>query len=119
MKKVIIILVCLFLLGCSNDKKVYSYQKIDSDKALEIMHENSNYVILDVRTREEFDEEHLDNALNVPVEEINELIPIDLDSIIFVYCKSGVRSKEAALKLIDMGYMVYDLGGYNNINLEE
>ena len=43
----------------------------------------------------------------------------DKDTILFVYCKSGNRSKIAAEKLLELGYTVYDLGAYEDINLEE
>ena len=119
MKWITIILICFLLLGCSNTKKEFTYQKIDSEEALEIMKEHDNYQILDVRTREEFDENHIKGAFNLPYNEINELISFDKDTILFVYCKSGTRSKIAAQKLIELGYEVYDLGAYEDINLEE
>ena len=119
MKYIIILLSCFLLLGCSNTQQKYSYVKIDSDEALTIMKENENYVVLDVRSREEFDENHIEGAFNLPYDEINELIDIKKDTIIFVYCKSGNRSKVAAEKLLELGYEVYDLGAYESIDLEE
>ena len=83
------------------------------------MHNTDNYIIIDVRTREEFAEGHVENAFNIPYDEINDLIDIDKDTILFVYCKSGTRSKLAADSLINLGYEVYDLGAYDTIHLEE
>lgn len=118
MKLIIVVLTCFLLLGCSNETKA-TYEKIDSEEALEIMKENDKYQILDVRTREEYGEGHLPNAFNLPYDEINEFTTFDKDTILFVYCKSGNRSKIAAEKLLELGYTVYDLGAYEDINLEE
>ena len=118
-KYLILILACFLLLGCSSDnEQEFTYQKINSDEALEIMVESDNYEIIDVRTREEYAEGHIDGAFNIPYE-INELIEFPKDTILFVYCKSGARSKVAAETLISLGYEVYALGAYEDINLEE
>lgn len=117
-KLIVILLMSLLLTGCASEKETFTYQKIDSATALEIMNESGNYQIIDVRTADEYNESHLDNAINIPVDEINE-IEIDKDTVLFVYCRSGVRSKVAAETLIDLGYTVYDLGAYESIDLEE
>lgn len=117
MKLIIIVLTCFLLLGCSNETQA-TYEKIDSEQALEIMKENDKYQILDVRTREEYGEGHVANAFNLPYDEINEFTTFDKDTILFVYCKSGNRSKIAAEKLLELGYTVYDLGGLDSIDLE-
>lgn len=119
MKIISIIAICLMLLGCSSTKTEFTYEKIDSKEALEIMEANDKFQILDVRTREEYGEGHLSNAFNLPYDEINEFTNFDKDTILFVYCKSGRRSKIAAEKLLELGYEVYDLGAYEDINLEE
>ena len=103
MKLIIVVLACFLLLGCSNETKA-TYEKIDSEEALEIMKENDKYQ---------------PNAFNLPYDEINEFTTFDKDTILFVYCKSGNRSKIAAEKLLELGYTVYDLGAYEDINLEE
>ena len=118
MKLIALILTCLLLFGCSSNE-AFSYEKITSEEAREIMKENENILVLDVRSREEFDEEHISGAYNLPYDEINELIDIDKNTIIFVYCKSGKRSKIAAEQLIKLGYEVYDLGAFKSIDLEE
>ena len=83
------------------------------------MNQSENYLIIDVRTREEYGEGHIEGSFNIPYDEINDLIDIDKDAVLFVYCKSGKRSKIAAEKLLELGFKVYDLGAYESIDLEE
>jgi len=54
-------------------------------------------VILDVRTQEEFGEEHIDEAINIPVDELNPLTFKDIDKTkrVLVICRTGTRSKAA------------------------
>lgn len=92
-----------------------SYQKITAEQAKARMDSADPVVIVDVRTPEEFATGHVPGAINVPNEEILDQMPEqlpDADAEILVYCRSGRRSKEAANKLIEMGYTnVYDFGG--------
>ena len=79
------------------------------------MDSGDEMIILDVRTKEEFDAGHIAGAILVPnetiIDEQPELLP-DLDAEILVYCRSGNRSAQAAKKLIAMGYTnVADFGG--------
>lgn len=71
-------------------------------------------VLLDVRTREEFAQGHISGAVCIPNEEItiDTEMPFGVDVKLFLYCRSGRRSAEAAKKLADMGYTdVTDFGG--------
>ena len=73
------------------------------------------YILLDVRRADEYAEGHIPGAINIANEEIGsdrpEELP-DLNQNIFVYCRSGRRSKEASKKLADMGYTrIYEFGG--------
>lgn len=117
MKKIIILVGILTFL-CSCGTKIQEYQKISVNEAIDIMNKN-DYQIIDVRTKEEYDTYHIKSAINIPHTEIDN-INISKDTIIFVYCKSGARSKQAALALIKKGYLVYDLGSIDTIgdNLE-
>ena len=78
------------------------------------------FVIVDVRTQEEFDQGRLPGSILVTVTELatpkgQELLPKDPDMPIVVYCRSGNRSATAAKKLAEMGYTnVYDMGGIQN-----
>ena len=94
-----------------------TYRQITQEEALSMMESEENYVILDVRTPEEFAQGHIPNALNIPVESIGTTPPEDLsakDQLIMVYCRSGNRSKQASEKLVDLGYTnVVEFGGIN------
>lgn len=80
---------------------------------------NPDIIILDVRKLEEYNEEHLINAINMPYDEIEKSfsseITDNLESIIVLYCKSGVRATTAAETLSKLGYTnVYTFGGIND-----
>ena len=98
-------------MGCSTN----TYTSISQDTAKEMMKEEKDYVILDVRTKEEYYDNHIDNAINIPLDEIEKSTVLkDKEQTIFVYCQSGRRSKEASEKLANLGYTnVYDIGGLN------
>jgi len=69
--------------------------------------------LVDVRRAEDFDFDHLDGAINVPLEEIpDRLAEIGPASLpVVVYCDEGKRSAEAARLLVRLGYArVHDLG---------
>ena len=109
MKKIFSLLLIgmfsLILTGCG-DKK---YELIDTNKALEII--DSGAVLIDVRTSEEFNREHIPNAVNIPLDQLD-TIGYSKDTKIIVYCQSGMRSREAVNKLADIGYTnLYDLDG--------
>lgn len=91
------------------------YMSISAEEAKKIIDSQTDYVILDVRTAEEFDEGHIENALLIPDYEIDERAGDELDDktqLILVYCRSGRRSKLAAEKLANLGYTnVKEFGG--------
>ncbi len=94
---------------------VVEYKKISAEDAKARMDSGDTIVILDVRTKEEYDAGHIAGAILVPNETIvdkqPELLP-DLDAEILVYCRSGNRSAQAAKKLLAIGYTnVVDFGG--------
>ena len=108
MKKIIVLIFCMLCISACGNKLDYK----------EIMKEN-DYVIIDVRTKEEYNESHIKDAINIPYDEIDENIEIEKDKVIFVYCKSGNRSNQAYNTLTNLGYEVYDLGSFENIDLEK
>ena len=92
-----------------------TYEQISQDEAKRIMDTESDYIIIDARTQEEFDEGHIENAILIPEYEIQEkapeLIP-DKNALILVYCRSGRRSKIASEALAELGYTnVKEFGG--------
>ena len=91
------------------------YRQITQEEALRILDEETDYILLDVRTGEEYDEEHIPGAINIDNEDIgtDALTELpDKDQLILVYCRSGRRSKEAAEKLAALGYtQVVEFGG--------
>lgn len=108
----------LGLAGCGASEKPEEskngYHKISAQEAKEMM-DQGDVTIVDVRTPEEFADGRVPGALNLPNEEIAgeepELLD-DKEAVLLVYCRSGRRSKEAADKLVKLGYtQVYDFGG--------
>ena len=91
-----------------------AYHKISAEEAYEMM-ASQKVMVVDVRTREEYDGGHIENAVLVPNESIGSEIPEalpDKEATLLVYCRSGRRSKDAAQKLLKLGYQsVYDFGG--------
>ena len=103
-----------------NEKKA-EYKKITSDEAKKMM-ESEKTIVVDVRTTEEYNEGHIPNAVSIPLETIENEAETKLknkDDLILVYCRSGRRSREAALRLIEKGYTnVIDFGGIQDWNGE-
>ena len=109
MKKLMtMLLAALMLTGCAlGGKSSNTYRQISMDEAGAMMAEETGYIILDVRRADEFATGHIPNAINVANESIStEAIPElpDKNQLIMVYCRSGRRSKEAAEKLVKLGY---------------
>ena len=80
--------------------------------------QETGYIILDVRTAQEYSEKHIPGAINIAnesigTEDISELP--DKDQLILVYCRSGNRSKQASEKLVKLGYTnIIEIGGINS-----
>lgn len=92
-----------------------SVNTIDADKAIEMMASGDPYVLVDVRTEEEYAEGHIEGALLLPLDQLETLaeeqLP-DKDATILVYCRSGNRSAQASALLVELGYtQIYDFGG--------
>lgn len=119
MKVLILILAIFTLTGCTEEEKVM-VDTIDTLEAKEIIN-NDNYIIIDVRTEEEYNEEHIKDSINIPLDIIDTIEDRVAKSVeVIVYCRSGNRSKQAADRLIELGYTkVYDLGGIDEITLDK
>ena len=120
MRKLIPFFLSLLLLaGCAAPaESEASYRQVSMDEAIAMMAEENDYIILDVRTPEEFAEKHIPDAINIPNETIGtEEIPElpDKEQLILVYCRSGNRSKQASEKLVRLGYTnIVEFGGIND-----
>lgn len=122
MKKIMTIVLSLLLVACTKGNEGYMQMKMD--EALKQMKQTSDYVLVDVRTKKEYESGHIPGAINIVNEEIDESVQKileDKDRNIYVYCRSGNRSKQASQKLVDMGYTnIIEIGGINTYsgNLE-
>ena len=92
-----------------------AYTVVAMDEGLEMMTQEKDFILLDVRRPSEFAEGHIPGAINIPNELIEDKdIPAlgRKDQRIFIYCRSGRRSKQAAMKLYRLGYTdIIEFGG--------
>ena len=121
---VIALTAVLILTGCGSsaddkpagDKK--TYRQVSPEEAAAMMEGEEKYIILDVRTQEEYETAHIPGAICIPNETIGtEDIPElpDKEQLILVYCRSGNRSKQASEKLAKQGYTnIVEFGGINS-----
>ena len=120
MKKwsLLILGLLLLLTACSSPTKNNQemvFLNITAEEAKKLMDSEEGCIILDVRTREEYDQGHIPGAILMPDTEMEakaaDLLP-DKDQLILVYCRSGRRSKLAAQSLADLGYTnIREFGG--------
>ena len=99
----------------TSNNQTNTYRQITMDEAVDMMAQESDYIILDVRRPDEFAAGHIPGAINVANESIGtDDVPElpDKNQLIMVYCRSGRRSKEAAEKLVKLGYTnIVEFGG--------
>ena len=107
----------VFLAGklTGGENQVAEYTSITMEDAKQIFQEKGDYLIVDVRRADEFAEGHIPGAINIANEDIVSAEPAELpdkDQVIYVYCRSGNRSKQASAKLAAMGYTnIVECGG--------
>ena len=119
MKKLVFLLLAVMMLtACGQDKENDQgavYVNITAEEAKQIMDSEEGYIILDVRTQEEYDQGHIPGAIVISHEEIAEKaekVLTDKNQMILVYCRSGRRSKIAAEALVELGYTnIKEFGG--------
>lgn len=106
MKKIGSLLVCLLMLTACDTNR---FETIGSNVAMGLIENDA--IVIDVRSNEEYDTGHIKDSINIPVENIS-TVEYDKDTVIIVYCASGMRSANAAEALIEAGYAnVYNLDG--------
>ena len=91
----------------TTEDAVLTYEQISAEDAKKLMDTESDFIIVDARTTEEFAEGHIPDAVLIPEYEIADRAPSELpdkDQLILVYCRSGRRSKIASQALADLGY---------------
>ena len=119
MKKLIFLLLAVMMLtACGQDienDQGAVYVNITAEEAKKIMDSQEGYIILDVRTQDEYDQGHIPGAIVISHEEIAEKakeVLTDKEQLILVYCRSGRRSKLAAEALVELGYTnIKEFGG--------
>ena len=118
MRKLLPILFsALMFTGCAgtSNNQTNTYRQITMDEAVNMMAQETGYIILDVRRPDEYAAGHIPNAINVPNESIgtSEIPELpDKNQLIMVYCRSGRRSKEASEKMVKLGYTnIVEFGG--------
>ena len=80
------------------------YEDITVEQAKELIETNPSLMILDVRTEEEYNDEHIEGAINIPLHELQQrLAVINPNDQILVYCRTGNRSTQAAEILVENG----------------
>lgn len=121
MKKLLLIfLLSITLVSCA---EATTYEQndpilISATTGKTMMDENTDIILIDVRTPSEFDEGHIEGAILLPLDTLSsnaEKVLKDKRAIIIVYCRSGNRSATAVDLLYDLGYAnLYDMGGIIN-----
>lgn len=110
-------LTMFMMTACSSDVDTskITYEQITAKQAKKLMNTETDYIILDTRTEEEFAESHIENAILIPHYEIADRAEKELPDkgqLILVYCRSGNRSKQASQVLAELGYTnVKEFGG--------
>ena len=111
-----LLFLVFFISGCVAKTTTGSntYKIITAEEAKSMM-DKGGVIIVDVRTKEEYQEGHIKDAILIPNESIDGIAPKELgdkDAIILIYCRSGRRAKDASEKLVKLGYTnIYDFGG--------
>ena len=111
----LVLCAVLSLTSCDAENEGNTYEQISQAEAKALMDQESGYIILDVRTEEEYNAGHIEGAILIPDYEVAEKaegILTNKDQLILVYCRSGRRSKLAAEELVKLGYTnIKEFGG--------
>ena len=115
MKKIFFLLMCIIIFsGC--EKPIY--EQITAAEAYGMINKK-DVIILDVREDNEYNQGHLENAINIPFDELEDRfmneVTSDKDSIIILYCRSGHRAMIGAETLASLGFTnLYTFGSIDD-----
>lgn len=105
----------LFMAACTANTPNHNVEVVSPAEFRTMLSEDSNAYLLDVRKPDEYKAGHLENAQELDwldTDNFKQQAPnIDKSKTVYVYCRSGRRSKEAADFLAGEGYKVVDLDG--------
>lgn len=113
----VIVATVIFAAGklTGGSEEMADFQSITMEEAKKIFETEGDYIILDVRRADEFADGHIPGAINIANEDIKDTEPAELKDkkqTIYVYCRSGNRSRQASAKLAAMGYAnIIEFGG--------
>ena len=90
------------------------FKQPDINQGVQEFKNAAGAVLLDVRTPQEYREGHIPGSQNVPLQQLDKVEEVteNKDTVLYVYCRSGARSRQAVSLLNHMGYTnVYNIGG--------
>ena len=122
MKRVYYLLLLIMVMLCSACQSKTEIRSIDGDSVHQMLQNKEDFVLVDVREEDEYNEGHIPQSLLIPLgtieKDFTSKVP-SKDKKIVIYCRSGRRSKEAYEKIVSLGYDdVYDLGGIQDWDYE-
>ncbi len=115
----LLMLLAIVITGCTtaeeSQQKTVKIGVAEAHKLIEKNRENSDFVIIDIRTPQEFSDGHIENAINIDFYSRDfrqKLSELDKNKTYLVYCRTGVRSKLAMPVFINLGFKeVYEMDG--------
>ena len=93
------------------------FKQADINAGVQEFLKTEKAVLLDVRTKEEYESGHIENSENIPLQQIEKVLAkiTDKDTSLFVYCQSGARSSSATSALKQTGYLnITNIGGISS-----
>ena len=90
------------------------FKQPDINQGVEEYRQAADAVLLYVRTPQEYREGHIPGSQNVPLQQLDKVEEVteNKDTVLYVYCRSGARSRQAVSLLKHMGYTnVHNIGG--------
>ncbi|HMZ45863.1 MAG TPA: rhodanese-like domain-containing protein [Chitinophagaceae bacterium] len=115
MKNFLLVFIISILLNACSAQDTAHYKVLSSSNYALALAQDKSAQLIDVRTPEEYEEGHLENAVNINIKDSNfiELVKkLNKEKPVYVYCRSGVRSRKAGAELEKLGFkQIFDLDG--------